>query len=381
MKRYAIMLLTLMVIFLTSCSSQKPETPPANTAPVTTPTNSNPPVSTPTPESSNKPEAKTMTISEFDEFLATQPLPVIDTQYSVQDEKFKSLYPDFLQAIIQNNTESDIKDVVFAYVAWDENNLPIKIKSNIDLSDGAYIKKCLFSDINLVPGQTFGSDTGMGLDEGMKIKSFKAIVANYETFDGITWDNPYFEAFCQLYEGKKFSDDLKVDVVIKGAEPKAANTATPPQKSTASAVDGANLEEEAAKQPLAVTQTKYVIQDEKYKSLYPDMLQAILINNSQDDIKDAVVAFAAWDENNLPIKLKGNIDFSDGAYIKEVNFEGINLVPGKQFGSNNGFSVDENLKIKNFKAIVVSYKTFDDKSWENPLYKDFRSLYEGKKLS
>ena len=39
--------------------------------------------------------------------------------------------------------------------------------------------------------------------EKCNIATFKAIVVSYETFEGKTWNNPYYEDFCSLYEGKK----------------------------------------------------------------------------------------------------------------------------------------------------------------------------------
>ncbi len=53
----------------------------------------------------------------------------------------------------------------------------------------------------------------------------------------------------------------------------------------------------------------------------------------------AVVAYVAWDENNLPVKIEGDMDFNGGSYVKEVNFDGINLVPGGTFGENSGYSI------------------------------------------
>lgn len=133
-------------------------------------------------------------------------------------------------------------------------------------------------------------------------------------------------------------------------------------------------------QEVHVISTKYIIQDYRYKTLYPDALQAVIQNNSSADIKDAVVAFVAWDKNNLPVKIKGDIDFSDGSYIRRVGYNDINLVPGSTYGKGTGFEIDDGLGIKTFKAIVVSYETFEGDTWENPLYSAWRDLYEGVKL-
>ena len=157
-------------------------------------------------------------------------------------------------------------------------------------------------------------------------------------------------------------------------------TTTKPETSIEPAMTEDKLLSQIDAQELKVIKTKYIVQDEKYKSLYPDMLQAVIQNDTSYDIKNAIVAFVAWDSNNLPVKIKGSIDFSDGSYIKKINYGDINLVPGKKFGESSGFEIDENCNIKTFKAIVVSYETFDGTTWENPLYEDWCEFYEGVKL-
>lgn len=148
-------------------------------------------------------ERQVMNTVDFENLLSSQPVSVINTEYVVQDESFKALYPDLLTVSIKNNTDQDIKNAVVSFVAWDENNLPVKIEGQFDFSDTTYVKKVNFSDINLVAGGTFDENSGLALSENSKIKTFKAIVESYETFDGTTWKNPYYDEFCTLYEGKK----------------------------------------------------------------------------------------------------------------------------------------------------------------------------------
>lgn len=69
------------------------------------------------------------------------------------------------------------------------------------------------------------------------------------------------------------------------------------------------LKASLASQPVFFSSTQYVVQDNQYKSLYPDMLQGIVQNNSEDDMRDAVVAFVGWDTDGLPVKIKGQIIF------------------------------------------------------------------------
>lgn len=323
-------------------------------------------------------EVKELSVAEFDELLAGMPLSVVKTEYVVQDEQYKSLYPDMLSTVIMNNTDSDIKDAVLGIVGWDENNLPVKLQGQFDFGGGDYFKKVNYSDINLVGSSTFGETSGFSLNESCKVASFKSIVLSFETFDGDKWENPYVGSFCAAYEGKKYSDDIKVEVEIQDA---AFMKSENPSGIMVESAAAEELEASLAGQPVFVSSTEYVVQDKQYKSLYPDMLQAIIQNNSEEDIRDAVVAFVGWDANGLPVKIKGQMSFNDPTYVTEVSFDDINLVPGGAFGDSQGYAVDENCGVSTFKAVVVSYTTFDDKTWENPDYKTFCDLYGGKRLA
>jgi len=138
---------------------------------------------------------------------------------------------------------------------------------------------------------------------------------------------------------------------------------------------------ELSAQPVYIRSASLIVQSDEYKSLYPDLLQATIVNNSEDDVKDVVVAFMAWDANNLPVLIKTQFDFSAGAYVKQGNYTGVNMVPGSTYGDNFGFKLDESVKgVATVKAIVVSYETFDGETWTNPLYDQYVGQYEGKKL-
>ncbi len=330
-----------------------------------------------------------MSITEFEELLSEQPLAVISTKYIVQDEQYKSIYPDMLQAIVQNNTTEDIKNAVVAFVAWDSNSLPVKIKGQFDFGETTYLKQVNYSDINLIGGDTYGQENGYSLDENCQIATFKAIAVSFETFDGDTWENPYYDEFQTLYEGKKYSDDMRINVKIEKNDTFNIIEKTEEIGELEESVDSKSnevmtadeLEANLAKQPITVINTKYVVQSDRYKSLYPDVLQVIIQNNTTEDIKNAVVAFVAWDKNNLPVKIEGKYDFRGGSYVKEVSYLDINLVGGDTFGENSGFELAENNGIVTFKAMVISYETFEGETWESPYYDDFCALYEGKKLN
>ena len=381
MKKLVTLLISLaLMLSLVACGG---ETPPSNSSDTPAPSQNEESTGNNNTEESTKQNSKqSMSISEFENLLAEQPLYVSKTEYVVQDDEHKALYPDMLQAILSNNTTVDIKNAVVAFVAWDANNLPVKIKGQIDFSDGSYVKQVNYSDINLIGGDTFGESSGFSLDEDNTIETFKAIAVSFETFDGDTWKNPYYDEFCTMYEGEKYTDSLSVEVEIVDStfsvNESGANSSS--DKDTESSMTASELESNLSTQPITIISMEYVVQDEQHKALYPDMLQVVLKNNTDDDIKNAVVAFVAWDSNNLPVKIKGQIDFSDGSYVKKVDYADINLAAGGTFGESSGFSLDENNNIKTFKAIVVSYETFEGDTWENPYYEDFCELYEGQKL-
>ena len=316
-----------------------------------------------------------MTISEFDELLLQMPISVVSTKYIVQDEKYKSLYPDMLQVVLQNNTTFDIKNAVVAFVAWDKNNLPVKIKSSFDFSDGSYIRTVNYKDINMIPNGKYGNNSGYEIDEDCGIDSFKAFVVSFESFNGDTWENPYYDEWKLLYNGVKYDESYTVNVTLENIE----YDIKIPERDESTGMSEYELSEKLKNWDISVISTKYIVQDSKYKSLYPDMLQAVLQNNTLNDVKNAVVAFVAWDKNNLPVKIIGSIDFSDGAYIKRVSYDDINMIPGGKYGNNSGYEIDENCGIDSFKAVVESYETFDGNIVENPYYELWCEIYEGKK--
>ena len=366
--RFSALLLTGLLLF-SGCSSSGTSQDNPNTA------NSQTEAAPATSPAPSQAVEKTLTLEEFDALLAEQPLAVTQTRYVVQDEQYKSLYPDMLQATLTNHTDTDIKNAVVAFVAWDENNLPVKIEGQFDFSDGDYIKQVRYDGINLIAGGTAGEDGGYSLGEDNSINHFKAIAVSFETFEGDTWKNPYFDDFCDLYKDAKYAEDMTLDVKISDS------SFVPAPRENTSTVTASDLEARLSEQPVTIIHTSYVVQDETYKTLYPDMLQVTLQNNTEDDIRNVVVAFVAWDENNLPVKIEGQFDFGDSSYIKKATYNDVNLAAGATAGENSGFSLSEHCGIKTFKAIVVSYETFDGDTWTNPCYDDFCTLYEEKKLS
>ena len=156
---------------------------------------------------------------------------------------------------------------------------------------------------------------------------------------------------------------------------------TPTVNPTEKEITKEELKTKLKEQPIFVVSTDYIIQDAKFKALYPDMLNAIIQNASGKDIKNAKVAFVAWDKNNLPVKIKGQFDFNDGSYVQVVNLGDVNMIDGDTFGEGIGLALSEDCdNIKIIKAIVTEYTDFEDNTWNNPYYDVWKSTFENKKL-
>lgn len=142
------------------------------------------------------------------------------------------------------------------------------------------------------------------------------------------------------------------------------------------------LEMELSSQDVLVESVEYIVQDPEYKNLYPDMISAIVKNNSDMDIKNIEYGFVAWDKNGLPVRIVGDWDFSGGAYLYTGTGESVNIAPGETHGRNYGLELDSDMdNIHSFKAIVTEYSGFNGEVWNNPLLDDFYRIYEGKRLA
>ena len=189
-----------------------------------------------------------------------------------------------------------------------------------------------------------------------------------------------FSTFAFFAVGSGGNDVEEPDAFADVESPTFEDNDVPTTENTK--MSAAELEAAISQQDVKITSTKYLVQDDNYKALYPDMLQAIIQNDSAYDLKNACVAFVAWDENNLPVKIVSNTDFSGGSYVAQCNYEGINLISGASYGNNSGLALNSDTNnIATFKAIVVSYETFDGESWENPLFQNWREVYEEQRLN
>lgn len=63
-----------------------------------------------------------------------------------------------------------------------------------------------------------------------------------------------------------------------------------------------------------------------------NMIGAVLQNNSDETILNCTVAFACWDENNLPLKIYRPYSTYNASFIMTGDYTNINLQPKQKFG-------------------------------------------------
>lgn len=145
---------------------------------------------------------RSLSAEEIEAQIAEQPVFVSSVEYLVQDERLKSLYPDFLMATVQNNSGVPVRHVTIGFVAWDKQGLPTKIYPKGD-GVGYYYVECSMTDANILDGASW-CERGVELSgaKPLEIDSFKAVVSSYTTLDGETWSNPLLESWQETYENK-----------------------------------------------------------------------------------------------------------------------------------------------------------------------------------
>ncbi|WP_026669343.1 DUF5780 domain-containing protein [Butyrivibrio sp. AE3006] len=187
-----------------------------------------------------------------------------------------------------------------------------------------------------------------------------------------------FEAYATPGDGGyTFSDVTVFDAATYQSKKKIFEQKLARQKSGESMLSNSELDEKVKTQDLYVSQTSILRKDDLYIAS-GDMMQAIIYNNSDKKIAEAVVAFAAWDKNNLPVKIQKPYGIGTGDYITEVTYSNVNLLKGQSYGDDSGYEVSTSPSIQKIRAIVVSYQTTDGEKWENPYYIDFVEANEGK---
>ncbi len=129
--------------------------------------------------------------------LLTQPLVTTNYEITQWDEG------DLLCATITNKSTATIKSMQIAFATWDADNKPVIVTNRNGQLKTSNVIKVLMDDLSVAPGQSYGADNGAALHaDSAKVGKFSAIVYQYEDIEGNVWENPYYYAWLNLYEGK-----------------------------------------------------------------------------------------------------------------------------------------------------------------------------------
>lgn len=151
------------------------------------------------------------------------------------------------------------------------------------------------------------------------------------------------------------------------------------QNSNIQSISSEEIEKLRKEQKLTCKSAKILVQDTKYKSLYPDMLTAKITNNTKETVKSYEVVFLAYDKNYLPVKIKGQFD-SEGAYSKACLDDEANLIAGASTEEDYGWKLNQSHGITYIIACVKEAEFFNGEKWENPYIQYWLEKYEGKIL-
>ncbi|MBQ9742066.1 MAG: hypothetical protein IJV88_00125 [Ruminococcus sp.] len=130
-------------------------------------------------------------------------------------------------------------------------------------------------------------------------------------------------------------------------------------------------------QDVFVQSVKYAVQDTENKKDNPDMLQAVITNNSDEVIDEAVVSFVAWDDEMEAVELNEDAETEEGEYVRGVSYKNMELQPQGTYGKDSGIAVEEDEDIVLFKAVVEYYTTEDGETITNPYADDWKTFYAG----
>lgn len=143
-------------------------------------------------------------------------------------------------------------------------------------------------------------------------------------------------------------------------------------------IAGENKKEE--KELVSVISTDILVQDTEHKTLYPDLIEVVIKNNSDETLRHYKVGFLAYDESGYPKKIELRFDFSGGDYEKFGVSEDANVLPGETYGKDSGWELSDPHHLHYVLACVYEASFYNDETWENPNYKNWLKTFMGKQL-
>ena len=152
-------------------------------------------------------QATGISAAELEDVLKQQMMYVNGINYYYQTSS-PQLAHDAMGASVFNNSDVEIKQFVVSFCAFDVDGKPIKIVQPDEQGEGGYIRTISYDYANaqgdkksLLPKETC-KDILMYVKTEPQIVTVKACVKSYVSVDDITWENPYYKSFVEMYSGK-----------------------------------------------------------------------------------------------------------------------------------------------------------------------------------
>ncbi len=282
-----------------------------------------------------------------------------------------------LCADVKNNSSADITNFVLSYAVWNKMGRPIIIRTQNNSANTESIFESTETAIEVKANSTWEADAGLKLaDDLEEIAYVEVIVVSY-TKGGEKVTTPLYSAWKDTYVSRYLSD-WQMELMGEDADNADNVIGTTVSKEQALATLKDNLSKEKV----------VAINEAVHKEMEDGniMLSADLKNNSDKQVKELVVAFAAWDIDGNPILLKSASGTSEDAYIKRIGMGDVTVAAGQTWLADagedvTGYKVSPELSnIAYVKAVVVSFSLEDGGSWSNPYYDQWKTTYENVKL-
>ena len=141
---------------------------------------------------------------------------------------------------------------------------------------------------------------------------------------------------------------------------------------------------ELLEQPVHVVETNVTdTTDERFSTSYETgILLPVILNDSDTEIHDITVCFAAWNEAGEPVTLQSSLSAYAPGCMPSIRLEGAVLAPGETLNAEGTdtyrlFPFDITAPVVNARAIVVSYTDDKEQTWKNPLLDSWTKAYLG----
>lgn len=296
------------------------------------------------------PEQKKANFEAFRTSLNQQNAVALDAELLVQDGASNMLIAD-----VKNNTTFELSEIKIAFAAWGLAGAPVILDS--ENGNSYYVVETDMTGVVIEGSQRWYADMGLEVSSFSSIEYVEAIVMSYKA-NGTVWENPLYEQWGNYFNGEVIEDYMKLP---------------------APTVDDLKLEYEDLKTQI-VKQNAVAMES----GLYPQddgsiMLISDVKNNTAFELTNIVVAYAGYDADGNPVKLKGK-NSTEGYYVQEISLSSLTIASGEYWVGDLGYSLaQECSSIVRVEAIVKSCNV-NGETWENPLYARWKNTFLGEKL-